>query len=198
METSVWVFYCADVTYTITGFADDFGFPNDPSLAPEVSAGESYVAQFLIDDAALDINPDPTVGVFAGAISSGSIQFSGGYSSQVDFSGGTVTIQQDSNGGGVFLSPAVGSGTILIADIGNPFASDQLLTGLGTTIVASPTSLFNLTEPTGFIVSFSQDTNIGGFGPIVLSVTSANAVPEPSSACFLGFGVLACALRRRR
>ena len=187
-----------DVVYTITGFANTIA-PDDPNLSPEVSEGESYVAEFLIDSSVLDSNSDPGVGSYAAAILSSSISFSGGYVSQVDFAGGSVTVQQDIFGGAVGLNDVSGLGSILIADLGNAFDSDELLTDPGTQIVGSPLSLWSLTEPTGLITSFSDTgfgPSTGSSGPIVLSVGSA--IPEPSTACLLGLGVLSCALRRRK
>jgi len=184
-----------DLLYTITGFANNIGDPNDPLLAPEVSAGESYVAEFLIDEFTPDSNPDPTAGVFAGAIVSSSITFSGGYSSLIDFAGGEITVAQDIGGGAIFFSDPNDLSTLLIGDLGNPFPSDGLLDA-GTQIIGSPISLWSLEEPTGLIVSASQPNPGPNTGPIVLTVTSA--IPEPSTACLLAFGAIGSIVRRRR
>ena len=186
--------------YSITGFANNIGDPDDPLLAPEVEAGESYVAEFVVDSSTADANPDPGVGDFTGAIVSSSITFSGGYTSMVDFAGGEVTIIQDSFGGVVGISDLNGLGSILIGDLGNPFPSDGLLDAGAQITATSPLSLWSLTEPTGLIVSFS-DVGAGppgvGTGPIVLTVTNLNSVPEPSTAGLLALGCLGWFIRRR-
>ena len=132
-----------DLVYTITGFANNVGDPNDPLLAPEVSAGETYVAEFLIDEFAADSNPDPGVGEFQRAIISSSITFSGGYTSQVDFAGGEIVVAQDIGGGAIFFSDPNELSSLVIGDLGNPFPSDGLLDA-GTQIIGSPISLLSL------------------------------------------------------
>lgn len=186
----------ADLVYTITGFANNIGDPNDPSLAPEVQAGETYTAVFEIDDSVADSDASAGRGSYAGAILSSSITFSGGYSSMVDFTGGEVVVQQDIAGGAIGLSDLSGNGSIVIASF-TPFASDAIFAG-PQDVIGNPFSIWSLTEPTGVVVSFS-DVGFGpsgGSGPIVLSVT--NAIPEPTTAGLLGLGLVACAARRRR
>ena len=174
------------INYTFTGFANDFNNPG--SLAPEVLDGESYFAQFQIDGAVPDSDPDPTLGQYTSAILFGSIQFSGGYTSLVDFTGGEVSVQQNSGGGIVSLTDLNGLGSVVLSNVGNPFASDQLVTDLGAALAGSPQATFVLTEPTGTLRALDFDDDVG----------FPSVVPEPSTACFLGFCVLACALRRRR
>lgn len=183
----------ADLLYTITGFANTFGDPDE--LAPEVAPGESYVAEFFVDESTPDSDASDGRGSYLGAITSSSITFSGGYTSMVDFAGGEVIIQQDIGGGAIGLFDLAGNGSILIGDLGNPFPSDDLLDA-GTQIIAtSPLSLWILTEPTGSIVSFSEGLGPSGGGPITLTVT--NAVPEPSTAGLLALGACGFLTRRR-
>ncbi len=185
-----------DLLFSITGFANNFGDPGDPALAPEVSAGETFLAEFLIDASAVDSDPSSDRGSYLDAIISSTITFSGGYTSQVDFAGGEVIIQQDIAGGAVFLNDPNDLGGILIGDLGNPFPSDELLDP-GTQIVGDPLSLFTLTEPTGLIVSFSDQSEgpPAASGPIVLTVSSA--IPEPSSVGVIMLAACGCLVRRR-
>ena len=169
------------IVYTITGFANNIGEPGEFD-APEVGPGESYVAEFVVDDSVLDSDPDSDRGEYTGAILSSSITFSGGYVSQVDFAGGDIDVRMDFGGGGFFLSAPSDLGTIIIADPGNALESDALLTDLGAELTGSPLSLYVLNEPTGLIVSFSDEEDLGlgepTTGPIVLTVT-AGAVDNP-------------------
>ncbi len=186
------------VTYTITGFSGlNVALDNTPSTdplsagqAPEVLNGESYVAEFLVDLSVGDSDPDPTMGLFTDAILFSSIEFSGGYVSATDFTGGDVRVNVDSGGGNIFIDQdsAIGPHSFLIFDVGNPFALDTLPTDLGSLVVGNPQVTFTFNEPTGQLQSLSTGDLVG----------FPAAVPEPSTACLLGFGVLACALRRRK
>lgn len=186
----------ADVIYSITGVANNFGNPNDPNLSPQVQAGETYVAEFRIDTATADVDPSSTRGEYAGAIIASSIEFSGGYTSMVDFTGGDIIIQQDIAGGAVGIFDPGGLGGLLLGSF-TPFPSDDLLTDPGTQIVGAPLTLWSITEPDGLIVSAS----LPGAGPgagsqdIVLTV---NSIPEPTTAGVLALGSLGFIVRRRR
>ncbi len=165
------------VTYTITGFVDF----ESAGAAPEVSIGEGYIAEFEVDLSVPDSDPDdPNRGVYPNAILSSSIVFSGGYTSQIDFAGGEITIIQDLAGGGVFLDAPGELGIILVADVGDPFDSDALLSDLGGEFLGDPQgdplSLFSLSEPSGNIFSGSTAPELG-FGPILLSVTATSSNP---------------------
>jgi len=110
----------ADLTYTITGFANNLG-PDDGNLSPQVVEGEAYTAVFQIDDTVAE------AGSLVPGI--GNYNFSGGYISDVSFAGGNVTILQDSGGaGGVILSSPdpEGRGNIALFQ-STPFASADLL-----------------------------------------------------------------------
>lgn len=142
----------AQATYTITGFTssgNDF-----------VGAGETYVAEFQIDLSAPDIDSRPDRGEYPNAILSSSIVFSGGYVSQIDFAGGSITIQQDLAGGGVFIIDPSERGLILLADIYNPFQTDALFDEIEDQFRGDLSSLFSLEEPSGGIYSLSAGTSL--------------------------------------
>ena len=159
------------VVYSISGFIDGYGLGSP-------LAGESYVAEFEIDTSVLDTDPSSDRGLYPGAILSASVVFESGFTSEVDFSGGVVTVQRDLGGGGVFLQNASGNSTFLVYDLNNPFDTDALLTDPATQFTASPDSLIALNEPAfGLIISFSNvdlDPQ-GGSGPMVFAVISAVA-----------------------
>ena len=176
----------AQVTYTVTGFANTLGDPDVDNLlgdvdflSPEVAVGESYVAEFEVDLSAADVDSSPDRGEFPGAIISSSIVFSGGYISQVDFTGGQIVIQRDLAGGGIFFSDPSGLGVILIADVGDAFETDALFDDIEDQFLGDPmgdlVSLFSLTEPSGNVFSVSQAPDLGlgpMTGPILLSVST--------------------------
>ena len=167
------------VIYRITGFANNIG--DGIGGAPEVGPGEAFVAEFEIDLSVEDSDPDPDNGVYTGAILSSSIEFEGGYVSQVDFAGGEITVQRDNAGGGVFFNDVNELGSILIFDLNNSFASDALLMDPTTEFTGSPESLYVLFEPTGFISSFSDvafgDNDGVPTGPVAFSIVIVEVEP---------------------
>ena len=167
------------VIYRITGFANNIG--DGIGDAPEVGPGEAFVAEFEIDLSVEDSDPDPDNGVYTGAILSSSIEFEGGYVSQVDFAGGEITVQRDNAGGGVFFNDVNGLGSIVVFDLGNAFSSDALLMDPTTEFTGSPESLYILFEPTGSISSFSDvafgDNDGVPTGPVAFSIVIVEVEP---------------------
>ena len=171
--------------YTVNGVVNT----NAAGLIPQVSNGESYAAQFLFDLTAPDIDPSLTRGEYSGAILSSSIQFSGGYTSQIDFAGGDVTVSMDAIGNPSVFFTSVQQDILFIFDLGNTLPTDDLLISTSTLFGSDPqtsSSTFTFTEPSGGFVSFPS--------PATFAVT----VPEPSAICMLGMGVVSVLVRRRR
>ena len=112
---------------------------------------------------------------------SSSIEFSGGYRSEVDFAGGDIAVfrEGDTGGGGVaFLHPSLdsddvnGTGITIVSDQNTPFASDALPTDLATEFDSSPEdSTFVLFEPTGQVLGTSNVEVDSVFQPMVFSVS---------------------------
>ena len=175
----------ADLIYTIEGVANEFP---DPNLSPEVGLLESFVAEFRIDSSVLDGDPSSDRGSYSGAIVASSIEFSGGYSSTVDFAGGELVVLQNSGGfGGISFSDLAGNGSILFGGV-PPFATDAIPDDTNT-VFSGPLTLISLTEPTGLVSSLST------FATPTLTIS---AVPEPSTIGLLAIGCVATLGRRRR
>ena len=141
------------VTYSLSG-----NFETSEFLGFERPLdGESFVAEFVIDTSVLDADPDSDRGEYPGAILSASIEFESGFVSEVDFSGGTVTVQRDLAGGGIFLQDEAGDSTILVYDLGNSFETDGLPVDPAMQFTPSPDSIVVLAEPTlGSIFAFLE------------------------------------------
>lgn len=187
----------AQVIYSFTGIAT----PDGNSTQTAVGFLETFVADFVIDDSVFDSDPTED-GFYEGAILSSSIEFSGGFVSAVDFTGGDITSQLFSPDDvpvsrQLALTPPSalgnGSGFFVSADP-DLLDSDVLFTEPGSPLGGLESTLFLLFEPPAPGVDegtiFFNNNNQGAFN--VLSV------PEPSTACFLGAGILSMVVRRRR
>ena len=132
----------AKVIYTFTSVFNSRG-----SDKPPIASGESFTAVFEIDDSVVDSVPDDKRrGEYPGAIVSSSISFASGFTSKVDFSGGTVLVLPDHGGGGITLTSPAGDGRIVIYT-NETLASDALL---GQEITGdNPQSFWTLIEPDG-------------------------------------------------
>ena len=194
----------ADVTYIITGFANNSSIPGDFNLlSNDVGINEAYTAVFEIDGSAPGYNTRSANGVYLGAINSSSITFASGYESVVDFTGGDVIVSHDTSNRGVNLISPGGFGNVLFVS-SEAFDSDALRVNTLQQIPELPGSLWSLTEPNGMIVSgttvesgnnsFLSQNIVAADRPTVLAFSiTATAVPEPSSMVLLGrFGGRIC------
>lgn len=162
--------------YRVTGTIGDLNL----GAIPEVGSNETFVATFEIDLSVPDVAlSSDNQGQYPGAILSSSIVFEGGYVSQVDFSGGTVVVVRDLDGGGIFLLDtdvteiADGLGQITVYQLDESFDSDALLSDPATQFDGAPESLFRLLEPTGTLLAFS-DADLGpSASPLSFSVSLA-------------------------
>ena len=169
----------AQIIYTVTGFANNLG-PDDNLLSPQVGLEETYTAVFEIDETAVDTNSSTERGFFPNAILSSSITFSGGYTSTVDFAGGTVQVRPS---GSISFDPPrpapdgpgpfTNKGAFLLFS-SDSFESDALFSE-PQEISNLPGSLWSLEEPDGLIVSgavpSSEDTEFPPEAAKTLSVT---------------------------
>ena len=153
------------VIYTVTGVFE--------GRSPLVASGESFTAVFEIDDSVVDTNSSTEKGFFPGAILSSSITFSGGYTSTVDFAGGTVIVRKSGRISFSAPRPAPGGpgpfttkGSFLLSSL-KPFDSDALLTAAQDVAGDNPQSLWFLSEPKG--------EQITSFTPLDLEVSSASS-----------------------
>ena len=162
----------AQVTYTVTGFANNFNIGGIASGTPDVGANESFTAVFEIDDSIVDNDPSLEAGLYSGAIISSSITFAGGHTSTVDFSGGDVTIVTTENGGGgVFLNAPGDNGSFTLFTL-TPFDSDALLTD-EQEFSELPGSLWSLEEPNGLVTGFTPGDPENEFETMALSVSQS-------------------------
>ena len=182
----------------------DFTFvgtlPAGASQHSMVSDGEIWTAVMRVDSTTADVNSNPNVGLYEGAVVFGSLEFSGGYVAEsTDFSGSTAFILND-----VFSADSIRvRGESGLSDFVFQANSEDLSTltndlipGPGTTIDPFPSigtfEYFQLTfdDEFGFINYFANVENN-------VTVTITQAIPEPGvgAICFL-FG--AFAIRRKK
>lgn len=69
--------------------------PGSVRTHTEVEDGETYIATFVVDSSIPDSDSSPTVGWYGGSVILGTLEFSGGYSSSVNFNGIAVQVSND-------------------------------------------------------------------------------------------------------
>ena len=150
------------ITYTITGFAQD-NFQG-------IEVG--FTAVFEIDDSVVDTDDTEQFGRYPGAIVSSSFTFDNGFTSSIDFSGGEVTIRTDESGGGVFFDSPDERGSFLVYAL-DPLDSDGLL-NTAQEISELTGSIIVLDEPGGITsINLAEDTGAATVaGALAVSVAS--------------------------
>ncbi len=174
--------------------------PDGASLHPMVSDGEDWTASFVIDSTAGDTNPDPSFGVFEGAVVSGNLEFSGGYvAATTDFSGGTAFALND-----VFSADSVRiRGESGIHDFVFQANSEDLST-LNSDLLPTPGTVINpfpdMATFEYFQMAFDDELgSISYFANQANNVTFvATAIPEPGcTVALLGTGLWLFSFRRK-
>lgn len=155
--------------------------PTGASTHSMVADGEVWTASLLIDASSVDVNDNVNVGDYAGAVVSGTLEFSGGYrADDFDFSGAKVLILNDTfQADSIRVSGEFGINNFVF-QVNNEdlttFADDSLI-GPGVSIepFADPAQFefFQLlfTDDFGTINYFANQANNVSF--------SATAIPEP-------------------
>lgn len=195
----------AEIIYTFSGVVPS-DYPPEAYTHPNIGPGETWVATLSVNENTPGSQFFGFV-VYYAAVKSGSLVFSGGYVSPVDFDGFNITIVDgDPDGDPVDMirvaSPDAGEVVNFIAssmlnpfnDVKSPFTPVRL-PGLGTTIVPAPN-----TDGTG-LTHLAYSDSLGSFRYFGLTGTNVSfsvTVPEPASfalASLLGASLL---LVRRR
>jgi hypothetical protein len=173
------------------GRADDLVYafrgvlPPGASSHSSVSDGETFTAYFTIATEAMDSEPDPTVGDYNAAVMSGTLTFSGGYVSPLDFSNYDVLVFDNAGTGpvdGVSIRD-VGSGVVFQASNRDlSILSSDSLPPAGTQVASGPDpdtlNFFQLTyaDPGGSIEYGRTRGHQGGPGA---KRNAGNALPRP-------------------
>ena len=169
----------ADYIYTFDGV-----LPSGASSHNQVDDGESFVATFVIDGTVADSEPgDTSLGIYASAVLSGNLVFSGGYVADLDFTGANVLVGDNVVSGNMEID------AIQVSTAGQVFVvqanSFDDLTQLTTD--ALPTAGDSLNASGSVASGFFQLTMVDSGGSILYAAEvdnnvnfSATAVPEPT------------------
>lgn len=183
------------LNYTFTGV-----IPVGASGHSQVSDGESFVASFIVDTTVPDTEPgDPTLGEYLVVVQSGSLEFSGGFNSSLDFSGLNVFVGDDF--ADTFDAVLVGNDDFTFLVQANQFEdlsvlNSDALPGAGDAFAP---------DGGGAGVSNNQLSYTDDFGSIFYDTGDANnisfsatAVPEPSAVSLFAFLAITATTRRAK
>lgn len=181
--------------YTFTGV-----IPDGVSNHSQVADGEIWTAIMVVDSTTPDSNPDPQFGVYKGAVVSGTLEFSGGYTPFVDFAGANAFALDDvfTPADSVSVRGEFNSSNYVFQ------ANTEILTTLDSDALVGPGTSFD-SFPNPSISEYFVFTFADEFGDIVYtgdvannSSFSARAIPEPATgAVLLTTMLLACRRRKR-
>jgi len=178
------------VRYTITG-----EIPTGASTHSMVADGETFTGIFLADLTTPDLLDDglpgdDEFGLFFNAISGGTLEFSGGYVSTIDFSDYTISIFDNSpvdgfGYDGIQIGEPTSEFRAQVNNFDDPNAvTSDSLPGVGSVVNSAPGI-----APTN-VLAFEYEDALGAIGyssldanNVTLTVTSA--VPEPTSCAIL-------------
>ncbi len=180
--------------YSFSGF-----IPDGASNHSQISDGEIWTAQFVIDSTTADTNPDPQFGAYAGAVVSGTLEFSGGYETLIDFAGANAFALNDvSTADSVSVRGAFGTSIFVFQANreGDSVLDSDALPGPGISFDSFPAQ----TVLEHFVFTFGDGNgDVVYFGNIANNVSfAATAIPEPSSGCILMASLLSACRRSRK
>ena len=210
---SLTLFCCANLHADILQYTFTGQIPLDPSenTHSEIANGESWIANFWVDTSTPDDDPsDPAQGSYLGAVVGGSLTFSGGYISPLEFASYDLFVSDDLDLSAfgipiidtIQVSDPMTSSENLVAFVtedlstltsdafpGPGFAASQDLPSFPTTSGLSPAEFF-YTDINGEIRSGTNQFNNIEF--------SASAIPEPGSFVAVLLMTMAVTMRRRK
>lgn len=177
----------ASIQYQFSGTV-----PAGTSSLPQVGELETWTATFVIDDSVI-ASSTPTYSLYSAAVLSGTLEFSGGHISPLDFIGSDLYIFDDHLPTGpdgpvdaVYIVNSILGVSFQAVTTSNPFASHALpLPGAGFNPTPSPTATnfqqlsYNEGVPGEDINYLSNRSNNVIFAAID---DSTGVVPEPMSA----------------
>ena len=184
------------VTYQLNGEIPAGALLGDPN----VTIGESWTANLVVDTSTPLSNPGETSAGYEDAVVSGSLEFSGGYIPDIDFSGFDVLVFNDTAFGfdaisfGTDIASGIATGSVFQSLSANDGFSSLSLPGIG----ASLTPVQPTTD-----VAFAQLTLVTRNGAVQYTSADSNnvtfvAIPEPLVAPLIGLASLGICRRRNR
>lgn len=188
----------AAIFYTFSGQVPsntDFLLGSHPKIAP----GETWIATLVIDEIWRGTSWGGDYLIYYGAVKSGSLVFSGGYVSPIDFYWFNITVSNDSNDDVPLDYIGLSNTTETVhfsamTDL-SPLSSNNL-PAPGTRIVPGPTA------NTSTVQQFKYSDSLGTFsyfGKVGTNISFAAFVPEPTSLALASLlGISFVVARRRR
>jgi hypothetical protein len=201
--------HAALITYNFTGTVNTLvtGTPFEGTF----SFGQSVSGSFVLDNSAADIDGDPDLGTFAGAVTSISVTI-GSYSASA--TGGDASTSNDFPEDSVFIGAAINDGPFAgSASVTGPSVGgldlgliglqlqDSTLTALTSDALPSPISLTDFDSVFGLLDFFDPLDPEADSTPLAFSLDSLETViqlSENGPLSILSLGILSVVFLRRR